>query len=336
MARVRVASAPLWQVQLLKNALAEEGVDAEISGEALGGLTGALPIGAELPQLLVEEADVETAKRIVREMNDVQAQTGARTCPKCGEESPANFERCWSCGTTLDTAPATPMREEISRSTPTNNTRGAPMWLTLVLALSTAVLGVLLWQARQDNLWREEHYGRWELFDQNCQVLLVRGHKRSLVCDFNNDGVFEIQKQFDTNERVVAESRDENANAMTESEQDFDPDGKPVWMGFDRDEDGRFEERHTFDSHGRVLTRWYLINRDGIRERTQTIGENGELLGETITRDDGSWTFTDLTTTSKRVWSAMDERLPAQTLTITLNGVVRTQHLTDLGWVDAP
>jgi hypothetical protein len=336
MARVRVASAPLWQVQLLKNALAEEGIDAEISGEALGGLTGALPIGAELPQLLVEEADVEAAKRVVREMNDVQAQTGARTCPKCGEESPANFERCWSCGATLDAPTATPVREEVSRSTPTNNTRGAPMWLTLVLALSTAVLGVLLWQARADNGWKEEHYGHWARFDKNCQQLLVRGHRRALICDFNDDSVFEIEKEFDTQERVTVVWRDENANALKESAQEFDDDGAPVAMNFDRDEDGRFEERHTFDSHGRVLTRWYLVNRDGVRERTETIGENGELLGETITRDDGSWTFTDLTTTSKRVWSAMDERRPAQTLTITLDGGVRTQHLTDLGWVDAP
>jgi len=330
MSRVRVASVPLWQAQLLKSALEEAEINVELSGESLGGLTGAIPIGSELPALHVDEADVERARAVIREVNEVQAQTGVRVCPKCTEENPANFASCWNCGTALEAVTLSTEKPVAPAAQPTTR---APWLLAILFATSTAILSVLLWQEKQTVAWEEQHYGRWKQLDKDCQVLTKQGRKLAINCDFNRDGFFEIQKAFDAEERVVTSWRDVNANGILEESQEFDTEGRPVAMQFDRDEDGRFEERLTLDDKGKPLTRTVEIRKNGIESRAETVDTSGATLSVTITNTDGSWTFDER---GKRVWRGTSQRLPVEELTITIDGGVRKQRLTETGWVDEP
>ncbi len=329
MSRVRVASVPLWQAQLLKSALEEAEIDAEISGESRGALTGAIPIGAELPEVRVEETDVERARAVIREVNEVQAQTGVRVCLKCTEENPANFASCWNCGAALEAVTVSPEKPVAPVTQPIR----APWLLAILFATSTAILSVLLWQEKQVVDWEEQHYGRWSQLDKDCQVLTKQGRKLAINCDFNHDGFFEIQKAYDAEERVVTSWRDMNANGLLEESQEFDTEGKPVAMQFDRDEDGRFEERLTFDTKGKPLTRTVEVRKNGVGSRVETIDTSGATLSVTTTNTDGSWTFDEQ---GKRVWRGSSQRLPTEELTIIIDGGVRKQRLTTTGWVDEP
>jgi hypothetical protein len=331
MSRVRVASVPLWQAQLLKSALDNAEIEAEISGESRGALTGAIPIGAELPEVRVEEADVERARAVIREMNELQAQTGVRTCPKCAEENPANFASCWNCGTALESVALSSEKPVIPIASPPM-TR-TPWLFAILFATSTAILSVLFWQKERDVHWEEAKYGRWSPLDKDCQVLTKQGRKLAINCDFNRDGFFEIQKAFDSEERVTTSWRDVNANGVLEESQEFDTEGHPIAMMFDRDEDGRFEERLTLDDKGKPLARTVEIRKNGVESRVETLDTSGATLSVTITNTDGSWTFDEQ---GKRVWRGSSQRLPVEELRITIDGGVRKQRLTATGWVDEP
>jgi hypothetical protein len=95
-------AANLPEAQLLLDWLTHRGVRARILNANAASIAGELPIDAALPQLWVER-DIDAAR--AREMIDSyfrQRVTGPpQICPKCGEENPASFELCWSCGTFL-------------------------------------------------------------------------------------------------------------------------------------------------------------------------------------------------------------------------------------------
>ena len=101
MKRVYTA-ANLPEAQLLVDLLADRGMRARILNANAASVAGELPIDATLPQVWVDdEADAARAREVI----DTFVRTPAgptRKCPACGEDNPASFDLCWSCGAGLE------------------------------------------------------------------------------------------------------------------------------------------------------------------------------------------------------------------------------------------
>ena len=54
--------------------------------------------GRSLPQLWVEDEDVERAQQIVATILSRGEAAPAWRCPKCREDVDGEFEICWNCG----------------------------------------------------------------------------------------------------------------------------------------------------------------------------------------------------------------------------------------------
>ena len=67
-------------------------------------IAGELPIDASLPQVWVEDpGDAPRARGLIEDFLKPGKSGPALICPKCGEENPASFDLCWSCGAGLET-----------------------------------------------------------------------------------------------------------------------------------------------------------------------------------------------------------------------------------------
>jgi hypothetical protein len=101
MKRVHTAS-NLPEAHLLVDLLADRGIRARIFNANASSLAGELPIDCTLPQVWVEH--VRDADR-AREVIDAFQRSGngpPAKCAACGEENPASFDLCWSCGAGLE------------------------------------------------------------------------------------------------------------------------------------------------------------------------------------------------------------------------------------------
>jgi hypothetical protein len=57
-----------------------------------------------LPQVWVENPnDAARARELIEEFLRPASSGPPVICPKCGEENPASFDLCWSCGAGLET-----------------------------------------------------------------------------------------------------------------------------------------------------------------------------------------------------------------------------------------
>lgn len=86
------------EAHITHDALVQQGIDTRIRHEHLSG--GDIPNPGMGVELWVRPRDLERAKEI---MVEVQKAPEARTvaCPHCGEDNPAHFASCWSCGDAL-------------------------------------------------------------------------------------------------------------------------------------------------------------------------------------------------------------------------------------------
>lgn len=79
----------------------QRGIRVRVLNANAAGALGEIPVDAAAPQLWLEEArDEERARRALEQFR-AEGTGPARRCPACGEESPASFELCWSCGGSL-------------------------------------------------------------------------------------------------------------------------------------------------------------------------------------------------------------------------------------------
>lgn len=91
------------EAHFVRDLLAQEGIDAEVRGEALFGARGEAPVTAEtLPSVwIARDGDVERARAIVAgyERGEGPASAAGRPwrCVRCGEELEAQFTACWKC-----------------------------------------------------------------------------------------------------------------------------------------------------------------------------------------------------------------------------------------------
>ncbi|HVU02479.1 MAG TPA: DUF2007 domain-containing protein [Polyangiaceae bacterium] len=90
----------LAEAHLLRDLLEEDGLSACVVNENLASLMGELPFGLVLPEVWIkDDRDLFMSRAVLREYlaRKQAAPTGERRCAACGEESPANFDLCWSC-----------------------------------------------------------------------------------------------------------------------------------------------------------------------------------------------------------------------------------------------
>lgn len=96
------SAAHLPEARILADLLASLGIRARIFNANASSLAGELPIDCASPQLWVEDpADADRARAAIDAFLRRAPAAGTRTCPECGEESPADFDLCWRCGRSL-------------------------------------------------------------------------------------------------------------------------------------------------------------------------------------------------------------------------------------------
>ena len=98
--RLLYSSLKLFEVHHLKNLLEAEGIRCHIRNELLSRLAGEIPFTECAPELwLLDERDLEHARRIVAEFDRAAVAAPPWQCPGCGEALEGQFSACWRCGT---------------------------------------------------------------------------------------------------------------------------------------------------------------------------------------------------------------------------------------------
>ena len=83
--------------------LADRGIRARVLNANASSLAGELPIDSSWPQVWVDDpADAERAREVIEAFKLDTKHHGTLKCPACGEDNPASFQLCWSCGAGLE------------------------------------------------------------------------------------------------------------------------------------------------------------------------------------------------------------------------------------------
>ncbi len=94
----------LPEAEMCRQRLAEEGIQTTIRNVHLHGAIGELPANL-LPEVCVlQAADFDAAREVVRLMEAarVAPEQADKPCPSCRELNPGNFELCWKCRADLE------------------------------------------------------------------------------------------------------------------------------------------------------------------------------------------------------------------------------------------
>ena len=89
------------EAQLLVDYLGDWGIRAVILGDYLTGAVGELSALSFPAVWVVENGDLEIARRRLDEFIERSEGSAARPgwdCPSCGAEVDAGFDMCWRCG----------------------------------------------------------------------------------------------------------------------------------------------------------------------------------------------------------------------------------------------
>jgi hypothetical protein len=89
----------LAEAEVLASLLRAAGLGVEVRGSALVGLD------APEFEVCVQVRNVARARAAIAERGARGQPGNVALCPRCSEESPANFETCWSCGATIPLSP---------------------------------------------------------------------------------------------------------------------------------------------------------------------------------------------------------------------------------------
>ncbi|MDX1608720.1 MAG: DUF2007 domain-containing protein [Halofilum sp. (in: g-proteobacteria)] len=88
----------LFDAQLVRDRLLEDGIAAEVHGIMLTGAVGEIPADTR-PSVWIDDADLyERARQLVARFERSDANAAGWRCPACGEDNGPAFELCWSCG----------------------------------------------------------------------------------------------------------------------------------------------------------------------------------------------------------------------------------------------
>lgn len=99
MKRIHVADDPIL-VGYLKSVIEAAGIACIVRNEMLIGASGELPPNECWPELWVlDERDASAASAILSQALEAPSPDAAAwICDHCGEDSEAQFQVCWSCG----------------------------------------------------------------------------------------------------------------------------------------------------------------------------------------------------------------------------------------------
>lgn len=86
------------EAYLIRDYLAQRGLHAQMRGQGLAGLAGAIPIPESFPSLWVNEEELGLAKAALARWEAETVQTADWAC-SCGEVNEGSFGSCWKCGT---------------------------------------------------------------------------------------------------------------------------------------------------------------------------------------------------------------------------------------------
>jgi hypothetical protein len=100
---VRVGNARhVGEAALFRHGLEVEGIEVRTRGEHLPSIAGELPLSEAGVELWVPSPHRERAAAILDELMKPSASDGSTTCPRCGEQNPADFAECWKCQAAID------------------------------------------------------------------------------------------------------------------------------------------------------------------------------------------------------------------------------------------
>lgn len=187
MIRVYVAK-DVMEAHLVRALLAGEGIEAQVLGDHLDPLRGAVPFGrSTAPSVwLPDAADVAAAERLIegweRRRKELPLSRRVWACPGCGEGVEEQFGSCWKCGAPRGEAalaaeaPSEGAEDEDEARSPASATPEGPasdgtgraleapipavtrargdLWAETGVVLAISVLPSLFWDLR-DALWPE-------------------------------------------------------------------------------------------------------------------------------------------------------------------------------------
>ncbi|MCL5049268.1 DUF2007 domain-containing protein [Aliidiomarina maris] len=90
------------EAELIAGLLRQQGIEAGVSSQLLGGGIGELPLDALYTPVWVSPKHVETAREAVIAYEKSAQQTSVWQCSYCKEQNPAGFELCWQCQKPVD------------------------------------------------------------------------------------------------------------------------------------------------------------------------------------------------------------------------------------------
>lgn len=99
----KLYSAPsLPDAHLIRNLLAQAGIEAHVFNENAQSGVGQLPVTEACPQIwIVDERDLLRAREIIEAFERMPAIRTNLRCVQCSEDNPSTFQVCWNCGSSL-------------------------------------------------------------------------------------------------------------------------------------------------------------------------------------------------------------------------------------------
>ena len=92
----------LAEAYLVSHLLKHHGIANQVFNEFANGAVGELPFTHTWPEVWIKnDRDEATAREIIANRVQREADAGQIVCSECGENSPANFDFCWNCSTGL-------------------------------------------------------------------------------------------------------------------------------------------------------------------------------------------------------------------------------------------
>lgn len=103
MKRVYTSATPMM-ASFLHDVLENAGIRCILKNYFLSGGTGELPVNETWPELWVQEADETSALAVIRLTLEARTNAPDWTCPSCHERIEGQFQACWNCGYTTESA----------------------------------------------------------------------------------------------------------------------------------------------------------------------------------------------------------------------------------------
>jgi hypothetical protein len=96
------SAASLPEAHVVRDRLAQAGIDARVFNENAQGGLGEIPFTHAYPEVwLMEARDEARARAIVRDIESPPLAGIEKRCATCGEPNPGHFEVCWHCGSPI-------------------------------------------------------------------------------------------------------------------------------------------------------------------------------------------------------------------------------------------